>query len=143
MHKASKIIIVLLLFLIACTPEEKIIKTVKIGDGIFYVEVADTPEKRVKGLMLRESLDNGKGMLFEFQDEFPRSFWMKDTLIPLDIIFISKDKVIVNITTAGPCQTMPCKSYSSGKPAMYVLEINAGEASKKNIKIGDSIEIIE
>lgn len=142
MHKGSKIIIVLLLFLIACTPKETITKTVKIGDDTFKVELANTPEKRVKGLMYRESLDKDKGMLFEFQDESERSFWMKDTFIPLDIIFINNEKVIVNITTALPCQNMPCKNYHSGKPAMYVLEINAGEASKRNIKIGDKIEII-
>lgn len=139
--KKSIFLLGLLLFIVACTAEKAVIQKVKIGDDIFKVEVADTPEKKMQGLMFRSSLENDKGMIFPFDGEAERAFWMKDTLIPLDMIFISKDKVIANIITAMPCREMPCKNYLSGTPAMYVLEINAGEAAKRNIKTGDKIEI--
>lgn len=139
--KRTIFLLALLLFLVACTAETKVIQKVKIGDNTFKAEVADTPEKKIQGLMFRESLDNDKGMLFPFEDETELTFWMKDTLIPLDMIFIDKNKVIVNIVTAAPCKEMPCKDYPSEKPAMYVLEINGGEAAKLNIKIGDSVII--
>lgn len=132
----------LLLFLVACTAEKTIIQKVKIGENTFNVEIANTPEKKMKGLMFRSSLDNDRGMIFPFEEEAEKRFWMKDTLIPLDMVFINKEKVIVNITTATPCKEMPCMNYESGAPAMYVLEINAGETAKRNIKIGDKIEII-
>lgn len=140
--KKSIFLLGLLLLLVACTAEKTIIQKVKIGENTFKVEVADTPEKKMQGLMFRSSLDNDKGMIFPFEEESEKRFWMKDTIIPLDMIFINRDKVIVNITTAMPCKEMPCMNYPSGAPAMYVLEINAEEAAKRNIKIGDKIEII-
>lgn len=139
--KKSIFLLGLLLFLVACTAEKTIIQKVKIGENMLKVEVADTPEKKMHGLMFRSSLDSDMGMIFPFEEESEKRFWMKDTLIPLDMIFINKDKVIVNITTAVPCRKMPCMDYPSGTPAMYVLEINAGEAEKRNIKIWDKIEI--
>ena len=68
-------------------------------------------------------------MLFIFQQERPQSFWMKNTLIPLDMIFISADLVIVDITTMNPCKTDPCPDYTSKQPARYCLEVNAGYAA--------------
>jgi uncharacterized membrane protein (UPF0127 family) len=78
-------------------------------------------------------------MLFIFPEEMPRSFWMKDTLIPLDMIFISAYLVIVDITTMQPCATDPCPDYTSRQPARYVLEVNAGYCRSRNIAIGDTI----
>jgi len=94
------------------------------GSVLFDVEIADEPGEWGQGLMFRESLPEDAGMLFIFPDETLRSFWMKNTLIPLDIIFISTDLEIVHIAHAIPCETDPCASYSSLFPAQYVVEIN-------------------
>ena len=106
------------------------------------VELAVTPYQWSKGLMFRESLPEDAGMLFVFPDEKERSFWMKNTYIPLDILFISADKRIVSITkNAVPCATLICPSYVSGERAMYVLEVNAGFADAHAIREGDSVEL--
>jgi len=103
----------------------------------FEVELAQTPEEQQKGLMYREFLDKDKGMLFIYSQERLLPFWMKNTLIPLDIIYIGADKKIVNIiTNAQPCQKDPCPAYASLEPAQYVLEINGGLAESLGIKEG-------
>jgi len=110
----------------------------------FYInaELADTSLKRTKGLMNRTSLDSDAGMLFTFSDEATRSFWMKNTLIPLDIIFISEAGQIVDIKhNFEPCKTINCPAYTSKLPAKYVLEVNSGYAKQNNINIGDKITI--
>jgi uncharacterized membrane protein (UPF0127 family) len=89
--------------------------------------------------MYRRSLGKESGMLFIFGREEPQGFWMKNTLIPLDMIFISRDLVIVDITTMQPCITDPCPDYTSRQPAQYVLEVNAGYCRSRNIIIGDKI----
>jgi len=106
------------------------------------VEFARTPEEWQKGLMNRSSLPKNSGMLFIFPDEKDRSFWMKDTLMPLDIIFVSSVGRVNEITTLNPCQkTEICQSYNSKTPAQYVLEINAGQTEKWKIMEGDILEI--
>ncbi len=106
------------------------------------LEYATTPYEWTKGLMFRTSMPENSGMLFIFPDEQIRTFWMKDTLIPLDIIFISKDKKIVDIKeNFQPCTSgVSCGTYESKFPAMYVLEANAGIVAKYNLKTGDSAE---
>ena len=106
------------------------------------VEVADDNSEREIGLMFRKNLDENSGMLFVFDEENYQTFWMKNTLIPLDIIFIDNNFKIVDIKHAVPCKEEPCEIYSSGKPAKYVLEVNGNFTTKKNIKIGDNIEIL-
>ncbi len=105
-------------------------------------EFARTPEELQKGLMNRTSLPKDSGMLFIFPDETNRSFWMKNTLIPLDVIFISSKGRINEMTTLNPCQeTEICQSYNSKTPAQYVLEINAGSTLKWKIIEGDTVEL--
>lgn len=109
-------------------------------DDCFYVELAETQEERSKGLMYRESLDQDKGMLFIFDQEKEHSFWMKNTLIPLDIIWINKDKEVVDIEkNVQPCVQEECEIFKPNDKAKYVLELNAGESDKTNIKIGDTL----
>ncbi|MEK6891857.1 MAG: DUF192 domain-containing protein [Nanoarchaeota archaeon] len=103
------------------------------------VEIADDNKGRMYGLMFRGNLDENSGMLFVFDDEDNQTFWMKNTLIPLDIIFISKDMKIVDIKSATPCKEDPCSLYMSSKPAKYVLEVNGNFTIKNNIKIDDKI----
>ena len=108
----------------------------------FTVEVARTDAEHEKGLMYRTSMPQDHGMLFIFRDEQPRTFWMKNTLIPLDMIFTTKDGTIVKIWhDVPPChlaaKSPTCAVYASGKPAKYVLEINGGLAQKMALKEGD------
>lgn len=109
-----------------------------------FVEVARDPYTWSKGLMFRESLASDAGMLFVFPDSTKRSFWMKDTLIPLDMLFISRDRKIVTIhRNAEPCKALFCPSYTSTDEAMYVLEVNGGFADAHDIREGDVVEIAE
>ena len=96
--------------------------------------MAKTPDQLAKGLMNRKSLSQDSGMLFIFPNEQIRTFWMKDTLIPLDMIFLDKQKKIVGIVYNAIPQTLDIKTVD--KPAQYVLEINAGQALMNNLKIG-------
>jgi len=119
-------------------------QTIEIKTGqrsvILNVEVADTDEEHEKGLMNRTELDENSGMLFVFTNENVRTFWMKDTLISLDMIFISSDGTIVNIAkNTQPNQIE--ERYSSEDPVKYVLEVNGGWSDKNGVKKGDSVII--
>jgi len=120
--------------------KENEISSVEILGKSINVEIADEYDELREGLMFRESLAEDSGMLFIFGDEEIRSFWMKNTLIPLDMIFIDENFVIVGIEGAVPCEEDPCPSYNSKKPAKYVLEVNAGYVKEVGIKIGDEVK---
>ena len=103
------------------------------------VEIADDNAEMEKGLMFREKLNENEGMLFVFGEEALHAFWMKNTLIPLDIIFIDENFDIIDIKHAVPCKAEPCELYKPSKPAKYVLEVNEGFAEKNSIGVGDKI----
>ena len=111
-------------------PLARVDVVLKTGDQITIIdaEIADTAKTRAKGLMYREDLTKGQGMLFIFASEAPRLFWMKNTPLSLDILFFDQDGHFVN----GHYQTVPFshKSLRSDKPALYALEILAGEAER-------------
>lgn len=111
----------------------------------FEVELARTVEERAHGLMGREFLEEGCGMLFIDENESVEYFWMKNTLIPLDIIFIDADFVVKHICHhAEPCGNKPddaCPRYSSIFPVKYVLEIAGDLAKKSGILEGDEVEL--
>ncbi len=90
------------------------------------VEIADEPEAQSRGLMGRDALGPYEGMLFVFPEEAPRGFWMKDTLIPLDILFFNAEGKWVYGVTMTPCEADPCAIYDSRGPAKYALEMRAG-----------------
>ncbi len=122
-------------------------KQLSIGEAKFQAWVADTNEQREKGLMFVEaeqmqSLEDGteRGMLFVFEQEKNLNFWMKDTIIPLDIAYARSDGTIVKILTMTPLDTR-FNQYPSGEPARYALEVNAGVFAAKGIGEGDVIEI--
>ncbi len=107
------------------------------SNNCIEAEIAVTSQERQKGLMFRKSLPENQGMFFVFGKADLHSFWMKDTYIPLDIIWIDKNRV-VHIEQAVPCKEN-CPSYKPDNPAKYILETNAGFA--KNIQIGDEVKI--
>ncbi|MEK6845074.1 MAG: DUF192 domain-containing protein, partial [Nanoarchaeota archaeon] len=103
--------------------------------------ISSTQEELSKGLMFRESLDKNSGMLFIFPENGIYSFWMKNTLISLDIIWINSNKEIVFIEhNAQPCQENNCKNLAPNETAKYVLEINAGTADEMGLEIRDKIK---
>lgn len=101
------------------------------------IEIADTPEKRSMGMMYRSALGDRQGMLFVFPEEQYQSFWMKNTAVSLDMIFVSAKNEVVTIHES----TTPYspQSYSSTKPAQFVVEVNAGFVEKHGIAVGDRI----
>jgi len=140
--------------LVSCKEEQKVIKPIKIefkkegeltifkstSDTIitqFDIEIADSDYETQTGLMHRQTMQNDRAMLFVFPDMQNRSFYMKNTFIPLDIIYLNKNKFIVSIQkNAKPLDET---SLPSGVPSQYVLEINAGLSEKLNLNVGDSI----
>jgi len=111
-------------------------------NNCFDVELAITDEEQMQGLMFRKSLARNRGMLFIFKEEEMSSFWMKNTLIPLDIIWINENKEAVFISeNTQPCKEDSCFSIAPDKKAKYVLEINAGISKEIGLKVGDRLEI--
>jgi uncharacterized protein len=107
------------------------------GEHVFQVEVADTNETRAQGLMFRTEMAADAGMLFDFKTEQPVYFWMKNTYLPLDMIFIRANGSVARIEA----NTVPLseRSVPSGSPVRYVLEINAGRAAQIGLKPGDVV----
>lgn len=115
---------------------------VKLGSLTLAVEIADTPAEREKGLMNRTSLASDHGMLFIFENDGIYPFWMKNTLIPLDMIWIDSNKKIVAIIENVPIcpkTIVNCPTYSPGTYARYVLEVNAGVVKQVGAKVGDAV----
>jgi uncharacterized membrane protein (UPF0127 family) len=110
----------------------------------FYVEIAADDQSRTMGLMFRDELPDDRGMLFLFRREAPRSFWMRNTRIPLDIIYLDRDLRVVSIAAdVKPCRRDPCPSYPSRGPAQFVLELNAGKAAELGLVPGDILMVGE
>ena len=101
------------------------------------LEIADSEYERQLGLMNRKSMEENQGMLFIFDYERMQSFWMRNTLIPLDMMFVNKDNKI--ITIHKNTKTLSAQSYPSIAPAIYVVEVVGGFTDKYNIVIGDKI----
>jgi uncharacterized protein len=110
--------------------------TVMIEGQTFQVEIADTPAKQTVGLMFRKELPERTGMLFIFDQSDIQSFWMRNTYVPLDIIFINDQKRIINICTMPPLTDDKC---TSDHPAPYVLELEAGSAKRYNLQPGRTV----
>lgn len=102
------------------------------------VEIAESLSERTRGLSGREALGQNEGMFFVFDEPGYYSFWMKDMKFPIDIIWIANDKKIIDITKNAAPKSYPSVFKPAGL-AQYVLEVNAGFADKREIKIGDSI----
>ncbi|MGF6711564.1 uncharacterized membrane protein (UPF0127 family) [Luteibacter sp. W1I16] len=108
----------------------------------FSTEFATDDASRELGLMNRTSLAADHSMLFIFADEQPRAFWMKNTLIPLDILYFDKARKLVSMQlNAQPCKSDPCAIYPSDGAARYVLELPAGTAGKLGLKLGEPLTV--
>ena len=109
----------------------------RVGGIEIQVEIADDADERQQGLMYRESLGENQGMLFVYPEQRTLGFWMKNTLIPLDIAYIDREGRIVDIQQMEPQTT---ETHDSAAPAMYALEMNQGWFEANGIRIGDVIE---
>lgn len=127
---------------VACSSANaQAISYVTLKGKTFYVELAETDEQHASGLMFRERMAADRGMFFIFRNEYMQAFWMKNTLIPLDMLYFDKKFRVVSVqSNVPPCKADPCPSYPSSGPAMYVLELNGGTADKLGVKPGDSLE---
>ncbi len=122
----------------ACEAQPRVTISTKAGrEIVFQVEVADTPAKRQMGLQYRRELAGDRGMIFLFAAESPQTFWMKNTPIPLDMIFINRGRRIVGIVEHAVPFSLDSRSV--GLPSQFVLEINGGLAKKLGIESGDSV----
>ena len=111
-------------------------------DHRFSVEIAGSSEERARGLMFREELGENQGMLFVYEEEADRSFWMKNTLIPLDIIFLDSDFEVINIEQADPQPNTSdenLRRYRSERPAQYVLELNQNRSNEIGLEKGSEM----
>lgn len=118
------------------------LQRIEVSGHNFNVEIADTESARERGLMFRTHLAANRGMLFVYPDAQIRNFWMKNTLIPLDILFFDSARRLINISAnTPPCKTASCPTYSSAAPARYVLEIRAGLATRLGLKPGERLAI--
>jgi uncharacterized membrane protein (UPF0127 family) len=119
------------------TKSEATIRRANGGDVKFTVELALTPEQQQHGLMFRKEVKPYEGMLFDFGPERPIAMWMKNTLVPLDMLFISADGRITHI--AANTKPLSLDTIDSGSPAKAVLEIAGGSALLLGIKPGDRV----
>ena len=151
----KRLLFPLLLLGLCAVGAERLKWPVEIGGMLFEnMETALCDEDRTRGLMFRESLPEDGGMIFLFKKPEMHSFWMRNTRIPLDILFIDKEGRITAIHTMpvekpqgsqesdeSYCDRLP--GYSSLKPAIAAIEINAGMAATLNLKVGDKVEIFQ
>lgn len=141
------LLLVLPLFLMSCASRHegltKVVLSSTGGDDIvLWVEVADDPAEQARGLMERTELPEDQGMLFIFEESQPLSFWMKNTKMPLDVLFFDSDGTFVSAQAMNPCQRDPCATYPSQGRAKYALEVNAGFASTHGVGEGWTMRVV-
>jgi uncharacterized protein len=113
----------------------------KMGRVTIDLEVAKTAQQQEMGLMYRSSLAKNRGMLFEFKELRYSRFWMKNTIIPLDIIFLNNDKIEAIFANVPPCTKDPCPSYGPSTKINRVIELAGGRAKELGLNAGDRINI--
>ena len=107
----------------------------------FTVEIADDDAERSRGLMFRDELDANSGMIFIHDEEVPQAYWMKNTKIPLDILYFDRSRKLVSASERVPACSLgdQCPPFPSNGPALYVLELNAGLVESMGVKPGDEL----
>jgi len=116
---------------------------VELGGQRYKVEIADDDAERARGLMFRDELAAGTGMIFLHEREEPQAYWMKNTRIPLDILYFDNTrKLVAQQRDVPPCSAgNACPPYPSNAPARYVLELNAGEAARLKLQNGAVLKL--
>jgi uncharacterized membrane protein (UPF0127 family) len=147
MKNKKKILIIFALLLMAfiffiISPQNKSDNTVCFEGSCIDVELAITPKQMTIGLMNRISLPENMGMLFIFDEESIYKLWMKNTLIPLDMIWLDENGKIIYIErNAQPCYVTTCSTFGPESNSKYALEVNGGYTERHKIKYGDKARI--
>ena len=115
--------------------------TVTIDDIQIIAWIADTQTARETGLMGMQNINENEGMLFVYEVPGAYSFWMKNTLMPLDVIFVSNNMKIISIQNMEPCITEPCRIYPPPSDILYAIEVKGGFAERNNIEVGQIVNI--
>jgi uncharacterized protein len=120
-----------------------LVSRIVINNTTISLEAANTPREQEIGLMFRTSMPADRGMVFNFPSATPANFWMKNTLIPLDIIFLRGDKIMNIQANVPPCKADPCPGYGPAGDVLIdrVIELNAGQAKKLGLKVGDRLMV--
>ncbi len=147
MHRPAPLVLALLLT--ACgsgsapaTGDRAILRiTTAEGVATLQVEIADSPEERAEGLSNRTSMPADAGMAFLWDEPVEAQFWMKDTLIPLQIAFWDEEGRIVGLFEMEPCEADPCRTYGPGDPFIGAVEANAGWFTTHGVRVGDTVEL--
>jgi uncharacterized protein len=114
----------------------------QVGDQTIQLEVARSPQEQATGLMYRTSLADDRGMLFVFNPPRPTQFWMKNTLIPLDMLFLKNGSIQFISENVPPCKADPCPSYGPITGDIdQVIELRAGRAKELGLKVGDRLSV--
>jgi uncharacterized membrane protein (UPF0127 family) len=138
LRRAGAVLVLAAFALPALAVESRLVVHTDNGEHGFNVQVVDTPEGRAQGLMFVTELADDAGMLFDFREERPVSFWMRNTFIPLDMIFVGANGVVKNIhVNARPHDVT---SIPSDGPVQFVLEIPGGRSVEIGLKAGDRME---
>jgi uncharacterized membrane protein (UPF0127 family) len=126
-----------------CGQDTPAIPTATFPDGrSFRLEVARMPEERARGYMFREKVGPEEGMLFPFATDDFHPFWMKNCLVPLDLIWLSETLTVVHLEArVPPCTHDPCPSYLPMRKARFVLEVKGGMAEKAGLRVGDPVRL--
>ena len=112
--------------------------------AVYRLELALTPEDQAQGLMFRENLPEKTGMLFVFAESAPHHFWMKNTMIPLDMIWMDEaNRVVFVSANTPPCTADPCPTYGPSAPARRVLEIAGGAGAKEGVTVGGALKLVD
>lgn len=114
-----------------------VLAQVRLGDALIDLEVTRTPQEQALGLMFRPSLEDNRGMLFEFNPPRPVSFWMKNVVIALDMVFVREGTIRAIAVQVPPCAAEPCPTYSPEEEIDQVIELRGGRAAELNLKPGD------
>jgi len=143
MQKTASLILVLIALLAGCQANGHTSRAFVDFEGHrYFVDIADDDQSRARGLMFVDEMADNHGMFFIFPREAPRSFWMRNTRIPLDIIYLDRDLQVVSISEdTPPCRIRRCPSYPSDAPAQFVLELNAGQAAAIGLAPGEQIQL--
>lgn len=118
-----------------------VLAQVQLGETWISLEVTQTPQEQALGLMFRPSLEDDRGMLFEFDPARPVSFWMKNVVISLDMLFVREGKLVAIAPEVPPCTTIPCPTYGPAEAVDQVIELRGGRAAELGLKPGDPVVV--
>jgi uncharacterized protein len=139
--KTLSVLALLSLAHLACAAADERLEAV-IGGESFALEVVDDEASRNRGLMGREQLGPGEGMLFDFPAGTRPAIWMRNMLISLDLLYVDEQGTLVQIfREVPPCEAMPCEIYRADRPLRFVIEVGAGTADRLNLREGDQVDL--